>query len=65
MSEKKYVIERSGYRFTKEEIMYVNSFDTDKEYEEWLKWYNEQSSTTQTSAIASMDRKLEKYLDYE
>ncbi len=60
----KYAIERSGYKLTKEQIMYVNNFNTEKEYDEYMEWYEGLEETSKTSAVASLDKKLEKYEYY-
>lgn len=58
------VIKHNGYRFTKEEIMFVKSLDTEEEYQEYLNYYNSLDYMGKTSVTSNMDRMLEKYLDY-
>lgn len=64
VARKKYAIEIGDYRLTKDNIMFVKSIDTEKEYEEFMKYYNNLDSTGKITVASRLDKALEKYLDY-
>ena len=57
-----FVIRHNGYAFTKSQIMYVEGFDTEEKFEQYMKEYERAENKTGWAVI--IDKALERYEYY-